>query len=270
MNRLAGFIETVKQYYAEHRRVLEWREHISPYGVLVSEVMLQQTQVPRVAEKFPAFTRRFPSFSALAAATVPEVLSEWQGMGYNRRGLYLRQAAIDIMERYGGVLPKSVEQVDELPGIGHATASAIVTYTYNLPTVFIETNIRRVFIHHFFEDRDEVSDTELLPLVAEAVDKENPRDWYYALMDYGTHLARTVPNPNRRSKHHSVQSKFEGSGRQLRGRILRTLLSRQRATYDDLLSDADGKRDWLDPVLVSMVRDGFIREDDGEYVLIEK
>jgi A/G-specific adenine glycosylase len=219
--RIDEFRSLVKDYYAANKRILPWRETIKPYWVLLSEIMLQQTQVPRVMVKFAEFTERFPGFEELANATPAEVLATWQGLGYNRRGLFLHKAAQMIVGEYGGKVLKSVELVDSLPGIGQATAAAIVTYTYNIPTVFIETNVRRVFLHHFFSDKTDVADAELLPIVEAAVDKENPRDWYYALMDYGTYLAKTVENPNRKSKHYSVQSKFEGSNRQVRGALLR-------------------------------------------------
>lgn len=257
----------VREYYSSHKRSLPWRETITPYGVFLSEIMLQQTQVPRVLTKYTEFMSVFPSFAALAAATVPQVLAVWQGMGYNRRGLYLRQAAQMIEERFQGRLPKAVALVDELPGVGLATASAMVTYTYNLPTVFIETNIRRVFIHHFFADSEGVADTELYPLVKAALDHENPREWYYALMDYGTFLAKTVPNPNRRSKHYAVQSQFQGSVRQVRGEILRVLLKEKALSYDQLKEQVNMER--FDEAIQGLVNDGMVQGAKSLYKLAD-
>lgn len=254
----------VTDYYQRNKRVLEWREHVTPYGVFVSEVMLQQTQVPRVIVKFPEFTNRFPDFASLAAAPVKEVLAAWQGMGYNRRGLYLKRSAEIIMEQYGGILPENPVLIDELPGIGPATAAAIVTYAFNKPTVFIETNIRRVFIHHFFADSHEISDVQLYPYVAQTLDQENPREWYYALMDYGTYLAKTVPNPNRKSKHYVKQSTFEGSMRQIRGLILRLLIAHPVLTEKKIIDTIQKEPEKVQKILFDMVEEGFlVRERRG-------
>ncbi len=259
------FRSIVLGYYASNKRNLPWRETITPYWILLSEIMLQQTQVPRVLVKFAEFTERFPDIKSLASASLHDVLGSWQGLGYNRRGKFLREAAVIIVDKHGGEIPKSVELVDELPGIGKATASAIVTYTYNIPTVFIETNVRRVFLHHFFQDRQDVPDTELLPIVAETVDKNNPRDWYYALMDYGTHLAKVIENPNRRSKHYNVQSQFNGSVRQVRGALLRRFLKEKSVSYEKLKDEFTDDR--LDKALTGMVKDGLIQEEEGHYLL---
>jgi A/G-specific adenine glycosylase len=204
----------------------------------------------------------------LAKATPAQVLATWQGLGYNRRGLFLHKSAQQIVNEFGGKLPKSVELVDSLPGIGPATAAAIVTYTYNIPTVFIETNIRRVFIHHFFEDRSDIDDKELLPIVEAAVDRDNPRDWYYALMDYGTYLAKNVENPNRKSKHYSVQSKFEGSNRQVRGALLRFFVNGGSFTYDEIVKGVQFAPERIDKALASMVKDGFLVEDKKRYRVV--
>lgn len=267
MNKLDLFKKIVWEYYNTHKRVLEWRENITPYGVIVSELMLQQTQVPRVQVKFPEFMARFPSLKALADATVADVLSVWQGMGYNRRAMYLRLIAQELVKTYKGELPKSVELVDALPGIGPATAAAILAYTYNMPTVFIETNIRRVFIHHFFEDGTDIADAELYPVVEAAVDSSNPRHWYYALMDYGTFLAKTVPNPNRRSKHYTVQSKFEGSDRQVRGKIIKLLVAGKIVEKEELFNQLNVEADKVERIIADLENEGFLINDKNKYKL---
>lgn len=269
MSELESFIALVKRYYQDHKRNLVWRDHITPYGVFVSEVMLQQTQVPRVMIKFPEFTSRFPDFASLAAAPVKDVLAAWQGMGYNRRGLYLKRAAEIVMHQYHGVLPQNPVVIDELPGIGPATAAAIVTYTYNKPTVFIETNVRRVFIHHFFADSEEITDAQLYPLVAQTVDLQNPREWYYALMDYGTYLAKTVPNPNRRSKHYQKQSSFEGSMRQIRGMILNLLISQPILTEKTIVDTIQKDPEKVRTILFDMVKEGFLVSENRKFRLSE-
>lgn len=264
---IGAFQKLVLSFYESNKRDLLWRETIVPYWVFLSEVMLQQTQVPRVLVKFEEFIARFPTFESLAAAPLPQILATWQGLGYNRRGKYLREAAKIIVSKYNGLIPKSVDLVDELPGIGPATASAIVTYTYNIPTVFIETNVRRVFLHHFFQDDIDVPDSQLLPVVAEAVDKNNPRQWYYALMDYGTYLTKKTVNPNRRSKHYSVQSKFEGSVRQVRGALLRAFLEKKQLTYQQLQELFPDER--LKTAIDGLVKDGLVSSSNNTYQLLE-
>lgn len=217
------FKKTIWQYYAQHGRHFDWRGVDDPYKVFISEVMLQQTQTARVAVKYPAFIARFPDFESLARASLKDVLQEWQGMGYNRRGMYLHKAAQQILQDHSGVLPNDPVLLDALPGIGAATAASICAFAFNRPTVFIETNIRAVFIYFFFTGQEQVHDKQLWPLIEASVDHDRPREWYYALMDYGVMLKKTMVNPSRKSKHYTKQSKFEGSYRQIRGIILKIL-----------------------------------------------
>lgn len=185
--------------------------------------MLQQTQVPRVIEKYTSFIRRFPDFAALARAPLGAVLKEWQGLGYNRRAIAVKKIAEIVQRDFAGSLPQDTELLMKLPGIGVYTAAAIGAFVFHRPTIFIETNIRAVFIHTFFSDRANVSDKEILPLIEQTLDRKNLRKWYWALMDYGVMLKKEFANPARRSSHHKKQSRFEGSNRQLRGRILKLL-----------------------------------------------
>ena len=219
------FIHTIKAYYAENKRIFAWRDIENPYYVFISEVMLQQTQTQRVITKFEQFITVFPRIEDLAAAPLSTVLGVWQGLGYNRRAKFLHQAAQQIVSQHKGVVPNSPELLLQLPGIGAATAASIAAFAYNTPTVFIETNIRAVYIHFFFKDHTDVHDRDLQPIVVQTLDHENPRQWYYALMDYGVMLKREHVNPSRKSKHHAVQSRFEGSDRQVRGAIIRALTS---------------------------------------------
>lgn len=224
------FKEIIWSYYKQNRRLFPWRETTNPYYILVSEVMLQQTQVKRVVSKYAEFISQFPTINDLAKADKTEVLRTWQGMGYNRRALYLHKAAKLIIEKYKGIIPHSVEDLDELPGIGYATACSICAFAFNEPTVFIETNIRSVFIYFFFKNKDDVTDKEIITLVEKTLDTKNPREWYFALMDYGTNLKKTEQNPSRKSKHYAKQLKFEGSNRQLRGKILKLKLASPKLT----------------------------------------
>ncbi|CAN5141815.1 endonuclease III [soil metagenome] len=259
------FKKTIWNYYKEHKRILPWREEITPYGVVISELMLQQTQVPRILIKYPEFLEIFPDFQSLAEAPFEKLLRLWQGMGYNRRAIYLQQIAQKIVGEYGGVVSTDPTILETFPGIGPATARSIIIYTYNKPEVFIETNIRRIFIHHFFQDKEGISDREILPLVERTVDRLKPRDWYYALMDYGTALVKTVENPNRKSKHYSKQSKFEGSNRQVRGGILKLLLEHTFLVSEDIVSLSKFEKDRVYPVLEELKAEGFVCEEKGKY-----
>lgn len=239
--RVRKFQEEVREYYTVHgRHDLPWRQSepdgtFDPYKILVSELMLQQTQVSRVVPKYREFLVRFPRVEVLAAASQGEVLKAWQGLGYNRRAKFLWQAAGMVRKEYDGELPRAETQLVKLPGIGKNTAAAIVAYAYNQKALFIETNIRTVFIHHFFANSTEVTDGEILPLVALALPDDSPREWYWALMDYGVFLKKTVGNLNKLSKSYTKQTTFHGSKRQLRGTILR-MLSEGPLSRADLVS----------------------------------
>ncbi len=255
------FRDRIYLFYRANRRDLPWRETREPYRILVSEFMLQQTQVARVLEKYDGFITRFPDFTALHTAPVEELLREWQGLGYNRRALALKRTASLIMTGWSGILPDDEEALLSFPGIGKATAAAIRAFAFGKPSVLLETNIRRVFIHCFFHDRPVVTDEEILPLVEETLDRENPRDWYYALMDYGAYLGRTKENPNRRSRQYKKQSPFEGSVRQVRGKILALLVKHGTLTIEELCRETGLSPDRVDPVLSALAKEGFIAPD---------
>ena len=175
------FQSLIWNHYKKHGREMPWRGEKSAYKVLVSEIMLQQTQVSRVLSKYPQFLKVFPSIESLAKASLSVVLRSWQGLGYNRRAKFLHQLAKEVVLRHEGKIPKDYEELIALPGIGKATAGSLSAFAFNIPVPFIETNIRRVYIHHFFADRNDVLDVEILKLVELTLDKANPREWYYAL-----------------------------------------------------------------------------------------
>jgi len=252
-------------FYKRSRRTFAWRENITPYRVVVSEGMLHQTGVERGREKYEPFVRLMPDFPSLAAMPLKDIMTAWQGLGYNRRALSLKRLAGVVMERYSGRLPRDRESLLELPGVGEATAGAIMAFAFSLPSVFIETNIRRAFIHHFFPDEAEVSDREIMPLVDVALDRSNPRDWYYALMDYGSHLGRGGSNANRKSLHYSRQIPFTGSDRELRGEAIRVLLARGPMTVSDIAAATGRDARRLAPLLDIMVRDGLLVRDERGY-----
>jgi len=258
------FRRIVLDHYRESGRRMPWRETTDPYRVLVSEVMLQQTQVDRVRPKYAGFLEAFPDPAALARAQAADVLRAWQGLGYNRRALALQRAAARIVTEFGGRVPDDPDVLETLPGIGPATAAAIAVYAFGRPVAFIETNVRRVFLHFFFRGISGVTDAEIRPLVERALDRERPREWYWALMDYGTLLARTVPNPNRRSAHHAVQSRFEGSARQLRGRVLRALVEAGPLSSAELASRTGADPARLTEILGKLRSEGFVAEEGPE------
>lgn len=240
---------------------MPWRHTPTPYFVLVSEVMLQQTQVPRVMPKFAEFTQKFPHFTALANAPLGDVLAAWNGLGYNRRAKFLWRAAQIVQSDFGGELPKSVHDLTKLPGIGPNTAGAIMAYAYNMPVAFIETNIRTVFIHHFFTHSPRaVTDTAIKELVIAALPADNTRQWYWALMDYGTHLKATAGTQLHRVHGYRAQSKFSGSRRQIRGQVIRLLLNDSLGQQELKTTIGDER---LDGVIEDLIKEGLIIRANG-------
>ncbi|MEA5074861.1 MAG: A/G-specific adenine glycosylase [Coriobacteriia bacterium] len=259
---LDAFRERVWAHFEEHARDdLPWRQTTDPYRVLVSEVMLQQTQVSRVAPKYEAFLRAFPTVEALAVAPVDRLLAVWQGLGYNRRALGLKRAAEVIVARHEGAVPSTLEELTALPGVGRATAAQVLAFAFDIGVPFIETNIRAVYLHEFFPGAEDVPDSALLPLVADTLDHARPREWFWALLDYGTHLKATQPNPSRRSKHHVRQSRFEGSNRQLRGRLLAELTARAgsgRVSLEELAAAVGFPAGDVGRALEALQSEGFV------------
>lgn len=283
-------------------RDLPWRRTRDPYIIWLSEVMLQQTQVPRVETRMPAWLDRFPTVQALAQAAPSDVLDAWQGMGYNRRALALHRAAQCVVEDWDGEFPRETHDLVALPGIGPATAQGIRSFAFDLPGVYLETNVRTVFLHHFFPDVPAVPDRELVPLIQAACpaapgaaadeiapfavpqdDADTPRAWYYALLDYGAYLKKTLPNPSRRSANYSRQSKFEGSRRQKRAHIVRMLLVARDGqpagiTVDEAVAGVNEmetaagrepvERELVASILADLEREGFCRFEGDRWLSV--
>lgn len=261
----------VLQEGARLYRDLPWRTTRDPYAIWISEVMLQQTQVSRVLERWEAWLETFPRVEALAAASTADVLEKWQGMGYNRRALALKRAAEIIEQDYAGSFPQESKLLEALPGIGPATAAGIRAFAFDLPGCYLETNVRSVILHELLRDYDEVSDKTVSALVSLSCPQTGLRSWYYAMLDYGAYLKSKFPNPSRRSKHHSVQSKFEGSKRQKRSFLLRAVLSEPKGLSLSELSlrlarhERSAGRKELDleetrTLLLDLVKEGFMQE----------
>jgi A/G-specific adenine glycosylase len=255
----------VRARYRRHGRDLPWRRTRDPWRILVSEVMLQQTQVPRVRERYGDFLAAFPDPRSLAEAPLGKALALWNGLGYNRRCLGLHRAAKAIVGRFAGRVPRSVEDLESLPGVGPYTARAVAAFAFDAPVVLLETNIRRTFIHWFFPGRTAVHDREILPLVERTMDRHRPADWYNALMDYGWWLAGRVVNPNRRSAHHVRQERFEGSRRQLRGRALAILVDGRARRIRTLARELGIEESRLAPIVHGLAAEGFLLGSRGSY-----
>ncbi len=253
------FQQTVYGYYRRYgRNDLPWRKTRNPYSILVSEVMLQQTQVARVMTKYRKFIRRFPTVRVLARSRLRNVLRVWSGLGYNRRALALKRTAEVIQNRFSGRVPRDIESLVSLPGIGETTACAVQAFAFNLPTVFIETNIRTVFIHFFGGRRRRVTDTVLRPLLQQTLDTNNPRTWFFALMDYGAMLKKKYPNPSRRSAHHTTQARFEGSNRQTRGLLVK-VLTRKNLTFLQIKAATNLSEKRLRAVLSQLKKEDLVK-----------
>ncbi|MFX1235972.1 MAG: A/G-specific adenine glycosylase [Promethearchaeota archaeon] len=266
---LKTFQGIIYSYYKRSGRNFPFRTDISPYNVLISEIMLQQTQTSRVADKFLEFINKFPNFNELANAKTNEILKVWQGLGYNRRALALKKIAKIVVNEYEGKLPEDINILKSFPQIGHNTASSILTFSFNKPTYFVETNIRRVYIHFFFRDKNLISDEEILPLVKKTLDFANPREWYYALMDYGVMLKKTHPELHKKSTHYRKQAKFEGSNREIRGKVLKMILREKNINETEIFKEVQRDRGTIREILNVLEDEGFMKKNGQNYYILE-
>jgi A/G-specific adenine glycosylase len=262
-----SFRRIIYTHYRKYPRSLPWRKTRDPYKILVSEVMLQQTQVERVLKKYRLFVKTFPDFSSLAEASLKDILTVWKGMGYNRRTIFLKNIAKTIVTKFGGELPSSEEALIKLPGIGRYTAAAILTFAYNRPLVIIETNIRTVYIHFFFQEKNKVKDTEIIPLIEKTLDRKNPCEWYYALMDYGVMLKKEHKNLSRKSAHYQRQTPFHGSNRQVRGMILKLLVEKPGLSQKEIIMKLDLRPEKIQRNLKELQDEGFLKSMRRKYTI---
>jgi A/G-specific adenine glycosylase len=296
---IARFQNTILNWYKHNRRDLPWRRTRDPYKILVSEVMLQQTQIARVIPKYKEFLGAFPNLSILARARIKQVLKVWQGLGYWKRALNLKATAKTLAflqtrraPPAGGVKRKEKTEFEQklsdptfletLPGIGHYTARALACFASGSQEAFLDTNIRRVYLHFFFRNKKNVSDKEILPIAQKALASIShgrfklmyptitPREWHYALFDYGA-LVLKDKRINKRSKHYAKQSKFEGSLRSLRTKIMHVLLDQPnqtatRSKIERILTKA-GSPYSAEKILASLEKDGLIKKRGNAYSL---
>lgn len=266
------FQSMILEFYRQEGRAFPWRETYDPYEILVSELMLQQTQTERVVPKYLAWLEAFPTAADLAAAPFPQVLAAWSGLGYNRRAGYLQSACRQVVQEFGGVFPSTAKELQRLKGVGAYTSGAVAAFAFNRPEVFIETNIRSVYLFLFYPDQEKVSDAQLMPLIQATVYHQDPRRWYYALMDYGAALKKSTANPNRQSRHYSRQSRFEGSLRQARGAIVRQLSlgGNRPQALEDLAAGAGIDLYRMQGAAESLVSEGMIMQRGNLYCINEQ
>lgn len=256
----------VLRYARLHGRAsLPWRKTRSPYKILVSEIMLQQTQVNRVVPFYANFLKQFPDPHSLAQAPLKDVLKAWSGLGYNRRARFLQEAMREVVKKRMGKLPKELADLKALPGVGDYTAKAIRVFAHNEKEVLIETNVRSVVLHHFFSTKSMISDVEIQLVAAKLAERQDPRIWHAALMDYGTHLKTTMPNPSRRSKHHKKQKPFKGSLREVRGAIIR-VLNQHNASKMRLKKELPtAMHERIQPALLALTKEKIVASTRGVF-----
>ncbi|MBI4084278.1 MAG: A/G-specific adenine glycosylase [Candidatus Levybacteria bacterium] len=314
---IKAFQKEILAWYAINKRDLPWRDtpvetnhsvHLSgasfkkrdPYHILVSEVMLQQTQVSRVIPKYEAWLRIFPTVQSLAKAKTSDVLRLWSGLGYNRRALYLQKTAKDIVEKHEGKWPQDIKTLQALPGIGEYTARALLCFAFDQQVAVVDTNIRKVILLRFVYNRhsgdplrqladggdsrikilnqvqgDKLGDPgqarmtkrELQRIADQLLPKGKAYEWNQALMDYSASVLamHRVPTPK--------QSRFTGSNRYYRGQVLQYLLKHQTASIMTLgrkVKQGFGEKDalWFQELLLGLSKDGFVRIHKGSVSLI--
>ena len=257
------FQKMIMSWWKENRRNLPWRNNPSPYKVLVSEIMLQQTQVSRVIPKFLEFLNEFPTLEHLASANTKHLLTVWSGLGYNRRALWLKEAAGEIVKRKR--FPEEVDELRELKGIGSYTSRSILIFAFNRNLAAVDTNIRRIFIALGFANED-ASEKELQEIADALLLKGRSSDWHNALMDYGSTVltsSSTGIEPT------SKQSRFTGSARKVRGRIVRMLTQSESLSIDEIISQLSEKNKDsvnLREVLEQLTQDNLIEQTEtGEF-----
>jgi A/G-specific adenine glycosylase len=277
--KVKKFQELIWAHYKQRQRgSLLWRTNTSDYYVCISEIMLQQTQVDRVIPFFNNWIQHFPNWQALSAASQVSVLKHWKGLGYNSRALRLHALSKQVVSQYGSILPVDYETLTGLPGIGPYTAGAIMAFVYNKPVIMIETNIRRVFLYHFFQGLHNIHDRDILPIIEQSLPNKKTREWYWALMDYGSYLGKELKidgkkfNPNTASRHYIRQSKFTGSDRQIRGKILEVLLQPPDSAVSleniaQKLSGITTDTERIFGIVQVLIQEGFVIEKRGKIIL---
>jgi A/G-specific adenine glycosylase len=262
--RIREFQKKVFSFYRKYGRELPWRKTTDPYKILLSELMLQQTQVNRVILYYEKWISRWPTIHALASASLAEVLQAWMGLGYNTRAINLHKAARKIVTKFGNDVLEAMKQYKEIPGVGRYTSQAVQIFSTNANLVTVDTNIRRIFIKEF-NLPEKVSDKALWELAERCLPRGKSRDWHNALMDYGA-LFLTAKKTGIKPK--TQQSKFEGSDRQIRARILRCLL-KEKMSLSELEKTVRIEQIRLRQILDKMMNEKIIMKKNNSYQLNE-
>ena len=260
---IQSFQTKIMDWWSENTRDLQWRRDPTPYNVLVSEIMLQQTQVSRVIPKYLEFLQKYPAIESLAEANTKELIQIWCGLGYNRRALWLREAAGQIVER--GSFPEEVADLRKLKGIGPYTSRSILVFAFNKDVATVDTNIRRVLIASGFAEENS-SDKELQDIADALLLKGRSSDWHNALMDYGSEVLTSSTTGIAPT---SKQPRFKGSSRQIRGKIVRELSENDTLTLGEIASslNIDGKKETeLESILDQLICDRLVdKAGAGKY-----
>ncbi|EKE40297.1 hypothetical protein ENUP19_0304G0045 [Entamoeba nuttalli] len=258
--------EKILKFYEKEGRKLPWRETTDKYKILVSEVMLQQTQVTRVIEKYKSWLIRFPTIQDLAKANLADVLEEWNGLGFNSRGKRLRDLAIEVCERYNGIIPSSVDKLLNLPGIGPYTANAVLIFSENQDIATVDANIRRILIHELSLD-EKTPENILFAYANKCLPLGRSRDWHNALMDYGA-LVATGKKTGITAK--SKQSKFEGSRRSYRAELLRRIRKNNGSlSIENCEEVIKGTKYTLEEIIEGLEKDGIVHKE-GDFIILNK
>jgi len=258
------FQKKVLSFYQKQKRDLPWRNTTDPYKILLSEFMLQQTQVVRVVPFYERWITKWPTIHALASASRAEVLKMWMGLGYNTRAIHLHKAAQKIVSKHKGDVLKAMKHYKEIPGVGKYTSHAVQIFATNDNLVTVDTNIRRIFIHEFHLP-ETITEKELWKLAEQCLPPGKSRDWHNALMDYGA-LSLTAQKTGIKPK--TQQSRFEGSDRQIRAQILRRLL-KGTTTLLDLQNTIGVEPIRLQRILRKMMDEQLLIKKQNRYQLKE-
>ncbi|NHJ84073.1 MAG: Fe-S cluster assembly protein HesB [Asgard group archaeon] len=259
--KIRAFQKKIFDWWLDNRRDLPWRSTTNPYYIMISEIMLQQTQVPRTIEKYLEFIEMFPNLELLAKASIADVLTIWSGLGYNRRALWLQQAAQQLITMKN--FPQEPEELEKLKGIGPYTARAILIFAFNKDLPTVDTNIRRILIAEGFAT-EETSDKELFDIAELVLPKGHSRDWHNALMDYGS-LVLTASKTGIKPK--TIQKKFNRSTRYYRGQIVKQLTKKSKVSKKELISLLEIPKKDIQKILDDLEKDGLVKRIDEYYSL---
>jgi A/G-specific adenine glycosylase len=268
------FQQKILDWYAENQRDLPWRKTRDPYHILVSEVMLQQTQVSRVIPKYNAWFEKFSTVKDLAEASVSDVLLMWSGLGYNRRALHLKKTAEILVKEYDCLFPQDEKILKKFPGIGDYTARALLCFAFDRQVAVVDTNVRKVILTEFLklyhsETVCLMTNNEIQIIANQLLPEGKASIWNQALMDYSSAVLREqkIPIPK--------QSKFLGSHRYYRGQVLKILLQKKNVLIEDLgflikkdYTHADCE--WLDGLVLELQKEGFVDMRDGTVMLVSR